>query len=100
MLKNEQIFILKKEDTTMTEKSILYRQINTLCAQRGVSLAYVAKELKITPQNLYIRLNRGKMTYEEISAIAGILGYDFRYDFQPKQSQNFVQAPAFAYENE
>lgn len=67
----------------MTQKSILYRQVNMLCAERGISLAQLAKELGTTPQNLYIRLDREKMTYAEMSKIAEKLGCTFSYNFQP-----------------
>lgn len=79
----------------MTQKSILYRQVNMLCAERGISLAQLAKELGTTPQNLYIRLDREKMTYAEMSKIAEKLGCTFSYNFQPLNQQNkFVRVPS------
>lgn len=67
----------------MTQKSMLYRQINALCAERGITLAQLAKKLEMTPQNLYARLDRERLTYNELSKIAEVLQCSFRYDFQP-----------------
>lgn len=69
--------------TTTTQKSVLYRQINMLCAERGITLAQLAKMLGVTPQNLYGRLERERLTYSELSKIAEVLQCSFRYDFQP-----------------
>lgn len=71
------------EQTLTTQKSMLYRQINALCAERGITLAQLAKKLGMTPQNLYGRLERERLTYSELSRIAEILQCSFRYDFQP-----------------
>ncbi len=71
------------EQTLTTQKSMLYRQINALCAERGITLAQLAKKLGMTPQNLYGRLERERLTYSELSKIAEILQCSFRYDFQP-----------------
>lgn len=71
------------EQTLTTQKSMLYRQINALCAERGITLAQLAKRLGMTPQNLYGRLERERLTYSELSRIAEILQCSFRYDFQP-----------------
>lgn len=68
-------------------KSVLYKQIDMLCIQSDTSIAKLAQKLGTTPQNLYTRLQRGKMTYEEIEAIANALGYSFSYNFQLIQKQ-------------
>ena len=83
MSKNTEFIYTQKGGKMMTQKSILYRQVNMLCAERGISLAQLAKELGTTPQNLYIRLDREKMTYAEMSKIAEKLGCTFSYNFQP-----------------
>lgn len=67
----------------MTQKSMLYRQINALCAERGITLAQLAKKLEMTPQNLYARLDRERLTYNELSKIAEVLECTFAYNFQP-----------------
>lgn len=69
--------------TTTTQKSVLYRQINMLCAERGITLAQLAKLIGVTPQNLYGRLERERLTYSELSKIAEVLGCTFSYNFQP-----------------
>lgn len=69
--------------TTTTQKSVLYRQINALCAERGITLAQLAKMIGVTPQNLYGRLERERLTYKELSKIAEVLGCTFAYNFQP-----------------
>ena len=71
------------EQIITTQKSVLYRQINMLCAERGITLAQLAKMLGVTPQNLYGRLERERLTYSELSKIAEVLHCSFRYDFQP-----------------
>lgn len=71
------------EQTLTTQKSMLYRQINALCAERGITLAQLAKRLGMTPQNLYGRLERERLTYSELSRIAEILQCSFSYNFQP-----------------
>ena len=83
MSKNTDFIYTQKGGKMMTQKSILYRQVNMLCAERGISLAQLAKELGTTPQNLYIGLDREKMTYAEMSKIAEKLGCTFSYNFQP-----------------
>lgn len=71
------------EQIITTQKSVLYRQINMLCAERGITLAQLAKMIGVTPQNLYGRLERERLTYSELSKIAEVLQCSFRYDFQP-----------------
>lgn len=75
--------MMTEQTLTTTQKSMLYRQINALCAERGITLAQLAKKLGMTPQNLYGRLERERLTYSELSKIAEILQCSFRYDFQP-----------------
>lgn len=94
MLKNRYFIYSKKNGgktmmteqtiaTTTTQKSVLYRQINMLCAERGITLAQLAKMIDVTPQNLYGRLERERLTYSELSKIAEVLGCTFSYNFQP-----------------
>ena len=71
------------EQIITTQKSVLYRQINMLCAERGITLAQLAKMIGVTPQNLYGRLERERLTYSELSRIAEVLGCTFSYNFQP-----------------
>lgn len=71
------------EQIITTQKSVLYRQINMLCAERGITLAQLAKMIGVTPQNLYGRLERERLTYSELSKIAAVLGCTFSYNFQP-----------------
>ena len=70
-------------------KSTLYKQIDMLCVQSDTTIAKLAQKLGTTPQNLYTRLQRGKMTYEEIEAIANALGYSFANNFQPMQEKAY-----------
>lgn len=75
--------MMTEQTITTTQKSVLYRQINMLCAERGITLAQLAKMIGVTPQNLYGRLERERLTYSELSKIAEVLQCSFRYDFQP-----------------
>ena len=42
-------------------KSTLYKQIDMLCVQSDTTIAKLAQKLGTTPQNLYTRLQRGKI---------------------------------------
>lgn len=65
----------------MLEKRMLYRQINSLCSWRGITLAKLTKKLDMTLQNLYARLDRECLTYAELTRIAAVLDCTFSYDF-------------------
>lgn len=56
-----------------------------MCVQAGTSISKLATKIGTTPQNLYKRLQTGKMSYEELSTIANALGYTFNYSFTPTQ---------------
>ena len=68
-------------------KSILYKSIEKLCTDADTTIAELARKMGMSPQSLYNRLQTGKMTYEEISRMASILGFDFAYTFTPVQQQ-------------
>lgn len=81
------------------EKSVLYKAFDKLCTDSDTTLSQLAKRVSretdksMSPQALYSKLQRGKMTYEEISELAGILGYDFHYSFTPKKTSEGVSFP-------
>lgn len=80
------------------EKSVLYKAFDKLCTDSDTTLSQLAKRVSrdgksMSPQALYSKLQRGKMTYEEISELAGLLGYDFHYSFTPKKTSDGVSFP-------
>lgn len=84
----------------MTEKknakaprSHLYKCFDKLCTDCDKNLSQLASLAGMAPQTLYAKLQRGKMTYEEISKLAGLLGYDFHYSFTPKKTSEGVSFP-------
>lgn len=74
-------------ETNQKPKSVLYKYIYKLCVEQDTTIADVARELGKAPQNFYLRLNNGKMTYNEIKEIANVLGYDFDYKFTKRVEQ-------------
>lgn len=80
------------------EKSVLYKAFDKLCTDSDTTLSQLAGRVirdgkSMSPQALYSKLQRGKMTYEEISELAGLLGYDFHYSFTPKKTSIDVSFP-------
>lgn len=75
------------------EKSVLYKAFDKLCTDADMSISKLASLADTSPQALYSKLQRGKMTYEEISELAGLLGYDFHYSFTPKKTSVDVSFP-------
>jgi len=55
--------------------------ITTAAIYRSLSIADVARSVKMAPQNFYRKLNRGHFTPLEFSKIARLLGADFVFYF-------------------
>lgn len=66
------------------QKSVLYKEVEKMCVEEGVSMAQLARAIGTTPQNMYKRLQKGKLSYDELSNIAELMGYDFDYQFVKK----------------
>ena len=69
-----------------TEKSVLYKTISKLCIDRNITVSQLASSLGMTPQGFYRRLQTGKLSYEELQAIAEKLGCTFAYNFAPNNA--------------
>lgn len=70
------------------EKSKLYKAIQTLCIKNDTNIAQLAVKMDKSPQNFYKRLQKSKLSDEEIESIANQLGYTFDYTFQPLPNQD------------
>lgn len=70
------------------EKSKLYKAIQTLCIKNDTNIAQLAVKMDKSPQNFYKRLQKSKLSDEEIENIANQLGYTFDYTFQPLPKKN------------
>lgn len=65
------------------EKSKLYKGIQTLCIKNDTNIAQLAMKIDKNPSNFYKRLQKSKLSDEEIEYIANQLGYTFDYTFKP-----------------
>jgi hypothetical protein len=58
------------------------KKIKAALAYSGKSEAWLARELKTTPSAFNQRMKTEKFTYDEMKAIATLLGADFKAEFE------------------
>lgn len=55
--------------------------IRTLCEKQNISLAELCRRIDQTPQNFNKKLKRGTVSFEEMMAIAEVLGVEYEQAF-------------------
>lgn len=55
--------------------------IRTLCEKQNISLAELCRRIGQTPQNFNKKLKRGTVSFEEMMAIAEVLGVGYEQAF-------------------
>lgn len=66
-------------------------EIKILCIRAGVSLAELSRRLGTTPQGMNQKMRAGSFRVSDLEKIAGVLGYDFFWEFREVKKSGNVE---------